>query len=208
MATSVSEDKYYFDYLKRTDKFPQSVYHKAKHNMVRKMFACVSKSALVLDAGCGIGNITSTYCDQYCVIGIDEQFSAVQFAHKSCAGKYVQGSLYQAPFNDNSFDLILFLDAIEHFTEPVSVLKELHRILKPGGTILICTVNYANFLWVILENTWHRFFGGHCKTYRKDIHPTRYTQKLLQEHCSNFFKEMAFEKHILKMELFYMGRKL
>ena len=207
MNLTVEENNYYFEYLKRTDSFPQSVYHKAKHQMVRSTFEKLKSKAKVLDAACGIGNITAAYCQDYDVIGIDEQPSAVEYCRKHAKGRYVHASLYDIPFEDNEFDCILLLDAIEHFTEPVLILKELNRVLKPGGKILICTVNYANPLWFILENTWHRFFGGNCKSYLKDVHPTRYTQKLLREHCSCLFEEEAFEKRILKMELFYIGRK-
>lgn len=200
-------EKYYFEYLKRTDKFPQSVYHRAKHQMVKRMFEELKPGARVLDAACGIGNITAAYCPAYDVVGVDEQLSAIQYCCAHAKGRYVHASLYHIPFGDNEFDLVLLLDAIEHFTEPVRVLHELQRVLRPGAKVLICTVNYANPLWFILENTWHRFFGGTCKSYRKDVHPTRYTQKLLREHCAGLFEEVAFEKRILKMELFYIGRK-
>lgn len=203
----MNNQNYYIEYLKRTDRFPQSLYHKAKYNMVESMFSSLPKGSIVLDAGCGIGNITGKYCNVYSITGIDEQQSAIQYCQRSYSGKYILGGLCNLPFDDNTFDLILFLDTIEHLSKPILALKELARVLKPGSKILICTINYASPLWFILENTWHRFFGGSCKPYSKDVHPTRYTSKLLRGHCNDLFEEVSIQKRIMNMELFYIGKK-
>jgi ubiquinone/menaquinone biosynthesis C-methylase UbiE len=203
----MNNQKYYIEYLKRTDRFPQSLYHKAKHNMVREMFEVLPPGSLVLDAGCGVGNITGKYCDKYVIVGIDEQLPAIQYCHRLQRGTYIQASLYNLPFADNSFDLILFLDTIEHLTQPILALKELARVLKPEAMILICTMNYANPLWFILEHMWHRFFGGRCKPYLKDVHPTQYTIKLLRQHCNGLFESICLHKRVMNMELFCIAKK-
>ncbi|MDD5680288.1 MAG: class I SAM-dependent methyltransferase [Candidatus Omnitrophica bacterium] len=203
----MTEKEYYIEYLKRTAKFPQSVYHRAKHDAVRKIFSNIAINARVLDAGCGIGHITGPYADRYSVFGIDEQESAVQYCCQRWKGTYVQASLYDIPFEDNFFDLIVFLDAIEHLNQPVAALRELARVLKPGASILICTMNYASPLWLILEHTWHRFMGGTCKPYSADVHPTNYTSGLLREHCAGLFEETSLRERIMGMEIFYLGKK-
>lgn len=203
----MSDQGYYFEYLKKTERFPQSIYHRAKHNMVSQMFLHLAPGALVLDAGCGIGNITAKYCSLYSIVGIDEQSSSIKYCQKHCEGKYLQASLYKIPFRDNVFDLVLFLDAIEHIRDPFEVLEELVRVLKPKAKILICTMNYASPLWTILQNSWHRFFGGSCKPYSKEVHPTPYTEKTLRLHCNKFFQEVCLEKLLMGMELFYIGMK-
>ena len=202
----MDNEKYYLEYLKRTDRFPQSIYHKAKHDMVRRMMDLVPPGSFVLDAGCGIGNISGRYGARVSVIGMDEQFSAIRYCHQFYCGKYIQANLYDIPFADHTFDLVLFLDVIEHLTQPVLVLKELARVLKPGATILICTINYANPLWFILENTWHRFLGSSCKPYSKEVHPTRYNTRILRNHCEGLFEEIRLQKRVMKMELFYVGK--
>jgi len=203
----MEEKKYYLEYLKKTDRFPQSIYHTAKHRMVREALGRIPSGSLVLDAGCGIGNITGKYCDAHSVVGIDEQLSAIQCCAKFCHGTYIQGSLYRAPFANNIFDSILFLDAIEHLAQPIRALEELLRVLKPGGLILICTMNYASPLWFVLENTWHRFFGGSCKPYLKNVHPTQYTPLILRQHCEGLFEEIYLQKRVIDMEIFYLGKK-
>ena len=46
-------------------------------------------------------------------------------------------NIYDIPLEKNSFDAILCIEVLEHVTDPVIALKELYRILKPGGVILI-----------------------------------------------------------------------
>ncbi len=204
----MDSQEYYLEYLKKTDRFPQSIYHRAKYDMVRKMFDLLPPGSVALDAGCGIGHITGKYCNTYSIIGIDEQLSAVEYCHRSHCGKYIQTSLYNLPFADNVFDFVLFLDTIEHLSQPMLALKELARVLKPEAMILICTMNYGSPLWFILENTWHRFWGGSCKPYSKDVHPTQYTEKLLRRHCKGLFEEPCLQKRVMSMELFYIGTKI
>lgn len=208
MNSQKKKSKYYLNYLKKTKKFPWSIYHQAKHDMVHKMFISLPKNSRVLDAACGIGHVTGEYCDQYAIYGIDIEASAIQQCRQNYSGDYRRASVYKIPFRNNFFNLILFLDSIEHLTKPVLALKELARVLKSNGKILICTVNYGSPFWLILENSWHRVFGGQCKPFLKDVHPTRYTDKLLRQHTDGLFKEINLEKQVLNMELFYIGKKM
>jgi 2-polyprenyl-3-methyl-5-hydroxy-6-metoxy-1,4-benzoquinol methylase len=203
----MEQNAYYIEYLKRTARFPQSIYHAAKHSMVRRVITALPRNSRILDAGCGIGHISEGYCGEYEIYGLDEQPEAIAYCRQHYHGTYTTGSLYATPFADDFFDAVLFLDAIEHLQQPIPALRELARILKPGGVILICTMNYASPLWFILEHTWHRFFGGTCKPYSKDVHPTPYTGKLLRQHCEGLFKEICIQKRIMGMELFYVGKK-
>ena len=47
------------------------------------------------------------------------------------------------PFEDNSFDVILFLDVIEHLSAPKKCLQEIKRVLRKGGYLVITTPNLA-----------------------------------------------------------------
>ena len=200
--------EYYFDYLLDTEKWPRSVYHAAKHRITAKLVLELPVGSRILDAGCGVGNISGRYCDKYQVFGVDEQEKAIAYCRKHYKGKYVKANLYQRlPFADGYFDLILFHDSIEHFIEPKKVLKQLARVLKKGGKIVVSTINYANPMWLLLENTWHRAVGGDCRTYSKEVHPTRYTDKLLRRHCGELLEEVELRKEMLWMELFFVGKR-
>ena len=60
----MDDKEYYFEYLKKTDKFPQSIYHAAKHDIISEVLERIPLGSSVLDAGCGIGNMTGKYCDR------------------------------------------------------------------------------------------------------------------------------------------------
>lgn len=199
---------YYLNYLIKTQKFPQSLYHRAKYLMTKELIDSLPPGSLILDAACGIGNVSAPYCKNYQVFGIDLQPEAIEYCQKHHGGEYRVADLYEKlPFSSNFFDLVLFHDSIEHFKDPIKALKELARVLKRERKILISTINYTNPLWFILENTWHRLIARSCKTYSKEVHPTRYTETLLRKHTGRFFKEIKMQKRVLGMELFFLGKK-
>jgi len=203
----MKENNYYLEYLKNASRFPRSIYNKGKHDAVRDCLSGLPFGARVLDAGCGLGQVTGKYAGQYRIFGLDDEESAVQYCREHWNGNYVRGGLYDIPFEDNFFDSVVFLDVIEHLKEPVIALRELARVLKPGASILICTINYANLLWSVGEYLWYPLFGGSFKPYSREVHPTRYTDKLLREHCVGLFEEIYLVKRVMRMELFYLGKK-
>lgn len=46
------------------------------------------------------------------------------------------------PFKDNEFDIVIMYSVIEHLQRPVNILLEVHRVLKPGGKVVIITSNF------------------------------------------------------------------
>lgn len=58
------------------------------------------------------------------------------------------------PFKDDSFDVVLFLEVLEHINGPRKTLREIHRVLKRNGILIITTPNVAN-----LKNRVHLFAG-------------------------------------------------
>jgi len=58
---------------------------------------------------------------------------------------------YKFPFKDNSFDLAISLEVIEHLVEPERFLGEIKRILKPKGRLLISTTNISWFGYRLLS---------------------------------------------------------
>lgn len=78
--------------------------------------------------------------------------------------------LEDARFEDNSFDAITLFEVIEHLTDPLSLLKEMKRILKPNGVILISTGNHDSFTVRAIGNRWDYFsisaHGGHISFFK------------------------------------------
>jgi len=68
----------------------------------------------------------------------------------------VHANVTDMPFEDSSFDTVLCLDVLHLVTDPLSAMKEMGRVLKPGGTMIVCVVNTwiddAESIWNIKAN--------------------------------------------------------
>ena len=89
-----------------------------------------SKSSVILDVGCGTGEISlEMQRSGYEIKGVDFSAVAIEIASKAgldCQVVDVDGGL---PFGDNSMDGIWATDCIEHVFDPIFVLREMNRVL-------------------------------------------------------------------------------
>jgi len=58
----------------------------------------------------------------------------------------IQGDAQNLPFADDSFDVVVSCETIEHLPDVKSAVREMHRVTRPGGKLLLTTPNYANFM--------------------------------------------------------------
>jgi len=121
----------------------ESIHSEYQRGYIKKEFPCVGKK--ILDAGCGTGRIGSLFVKDHEVWGVDFSIHAVTVAMKRGLKGVVSDIEDAIPFGDEIFDLVLLIEVIEHVFDPFSLLKELHRVLKPGG-MLICSVPNSSIL--------------------------------------------------------------
>lgn len=114
-----------------------------------------------LEIGCGDGAtlawLRSTKACAY-TVGVEYFPGAAEKARPHCDDLYVgpvEGHI--ARFDNESFDVVLCLDVLEHLAEPWFILKEIQRLLRPGG-ILICSLpnirHVSVLLPLIFRNQW------------------------------------------------------
>jgi SAM-dependent methyltransferase len=110
---------------------------------------------IVLDAGTGIGYLLNYLCEPGIRgVGVDFSPAALRLAKKEYAHlDFFREDLGSLSFKDNSFDRILCYNVIEHMRDQERLLRELHRVLKPGGMAVIGTnmkYSVCNLLYKLL----------------------------------------------------------
>lgn len=97
----------------------------------------------ILDVGCGSAWVAQTFCPKgYHVISMDISLKNTSEALKRNPAKThmaVVADAYFQPFADNSIDVIIASEIIEHIEDPKKFMESLLRVLKPGGEIIVTT---------------------------------------------------------------------
>src|SRR4051812_7723801 len=109
----------------------------------------------VADLGCGEGYLTiETAHWARRVIAVDRSTSVLTQSKAMAARRKVRnirwrrGELERLPLDDRSCDIALFSQALHHATDPKAALLEAHRILRPGGKVLVLDLREHDEAWV------------------------------------------------------------
>jgi SAM-dependent methyltransferase len=100
----------------------------------------------ILDAGCGSGRNMVELARRGTVTGIELSEASARLARERDVGEVVTDSVVEMPFADDSFEMALCLDVIEHLEDDIAALRELRRVVVPGGALLV-TVPAYQWLW-------------------------------------------------------------
>lgn len=122
----------------------------------------------VLEIACGLGGfVRQLTCAGAHVTGCDFSLTALRVAHGklpavegNASAVLVQGDAARLPFADNSFDLVVSCETIEHVPDVEAAVQEMHRVTKSGGKLYLTTPNYLNLM-------------GLYDLYARVRHPTR-----------------------------------
>lgn len=100
----------------------------------------------VLDVGCGTGQAMLQLIRKADVElhGIDVSADMLAVAKKKLYGKEVrltEASVYKIPYPDNHFDYLVSTEMFHHLGSPIRALKEMRRVLKRGGVLILTDVN-------------------------------------------------------------------
>ena len=109
-------------------------------------------SKFILDIGCESGNIASPMAsDRYHLILMDvdrKMLSSIRSNAKNVLMTCLTGDIYTVPFKDGAIDRIICTEVLEHLTDPEKAIREIGRILKPGGRVVISVPNDRLILWI------------------------------------------------------------
>lgn len=120
----------------------------AKIAYVRQYLDRLPPATRVLDAGCGEGVLVEAYAGRLAIEGVDANYESSHVR---------RGSLLALPWDAASFDRALCLDVLEHlaYADQPRALAELHRVVRPGGELLVSVPNLAH-----LQSRVHFLLGG------------------------------------------------
>ena len=119
--------------------------------------------ARVLDVGCGGGRYLLFLRDRgYEVAGVEPNAQAAQVLREAFDLEVHAGDLQSAGLPDASFDVITFWWVLEHTHHPVDVLREAHRLLRPGGRVVVALQNFDSLARRVFGADWHHIdIPGH-----------------------------------------------
>jgi SAM-dependent methyltransferase len=114
----------------------------------------------ILDVGCGTGAnllMLSKYGDAE---GVDVSEDALAFCRERGLDKVRLGAGEELPYEDATFDLVTAFDVVEHMDDDLAGLREMRRVLRPGGRVLLFVPTFM-FLWGVQDDVSH-----HRRRYR------------------------------------------
>jgi SAM-dependent methyltransferase len=114
----------------------------------------------ILDVGCGTGAnllMLSQYGDAE---GVDVSEDALAFCRERGLDKVRLGAAEELPYEDGTFDLVTALDVVEHLDDDLAGLREMRRVLRPGGRVLLFVPTFM-FLWGLQDDV-----SNHRRRYR------------------------------------------
>lgn len=110
--------------------------------LVRR-YAPPTSGSSVLEMGCGLGHLLGLLQDGYRCVGIDIAAYSIEQLKINApkAEGYVQDATDLARFGAGEFSAVVALHLVEHLPDPASTIRQVNRILKPGGLFLFATPN-------------------------------------------------------------------
>jgi SAM-dependent methyltransferase len=162
-GTSYETDEYFVDknrYLESWGKFCLLF-----DGLLDKITA-FKKTGLFLDVGCGVGCLLNCAKERgFTAQGVEISPWAAGFAREKTGLDVVTGSLEEAAYHSDMFDVVVVNHVLEHVPDPGTLLREIQRIVKPDGLVVVGVPNAGSIMarlagaqWASLrpeEHRWH-----------------------------------------------------
>jgi SAM-dependent methyltransferase len=176
---------------------PQRWWQRRRHRIVNELLGDLHPR---LDAGCGSSRIIQSDPSS---IALDVEIAKLRFLRDSNPRR-VRGSTLQLPFPDGHFAAVLSSQVIEHIPLSPGLFRELHRVLAPGGTLVIGTPDYGRASWRVIESLYRWILPNAYG----DEHITHYTRHSLLEQLADSGFAIRRYRYVFWSELIVQCEKL
>jgi ubiquinone/menaquinone biosynthesis C-methylase UbiE len=119
--------------MPRTEPFLEPILRKMR---LKRVVSCIPKNAVLLDVGCGTSAafLKAISPDIKQGFGVDFKVDDTQFNNIKTTQLRLDNKL---PFEDSTFDVVTMLAVLEHIEKDQEILREIYRVLVPGGKLII-----------------------------------------------------------------------
>ncbi len=176
-------------------------FEKSLRQLAKKYAIPLTKKTKILDIGCAGGAfLKAAHNLGLATKGIEPNKWLSEYAREHYKLDVQAGVLADFRFDDNSFDVITLWDVIEHVPNPEFELNEIHRVLKPGGLLIINYPDHVSLPARLLGRNWPFWLS---------VHLTYYTPETIKKHLVKCgFAVEAIDPHWQTLELGYVLQRM
>jgi ubiquinone/menaquinone biosynthesis C-methylase UbiE len=166
-----------------------------KRNLEKAIRRVFLPGSSLLHAGCGSGQVDTDIQNEMKITALDISKGALGLYSRNNknAAAIVHVSIFDLPFPDATFDGIYNLGVMEHFTENeiTRILRELRRVLKPSGKIVLFWP-HARSTSVLFLRLCHQFLRSAMKS-DKQLHPPEISHMQSRRHAQKILASAGLE---------------
>ncbi len=135
-------------------------------NSAAYLLPCLEPGSSIVDVGCGPGTITIDLAERVApghVVGLDREPAILETARTNAVQRGVSnvefriGDVYALDFADDSVDVVHAHQVLQHLSDPVTAMREMARIGRPGGTVAVRDADYAAMAWAPADSRLDRW---------------------------------------------------
>jgi 2-polyprenyl-3-methyl-5-hydroxy-6-metoxy-1,4-benzoquinol methylase len=142
-----------------------------------------SKCGMLLDVGCGDGSfLRLAKQNGWVVNGTECSEHAAKFAGERLGIHVFHGELAAAGYPEGSYDVVTMWHVLEHVTNPMVYLREIHRILKPSGLLVLAVPNVDD---LVMQAAYRLWKGRKMKLFSpldREVHLYHFSPKTLRNY--------------------------
>lgn len=163
--------------------------HKFINKFSYKLTIAPQIDGKILDIGCGDGKLLfKLKKDGWRTYGVETSELAAEYAQNKYDIEIFNGTVEEAQFEDETFDVVILNHVLEHLSDPTATLNEINRIMAEGGILAVGIPNAGSFE--------AKFFKKYWTAWELPRHLYHFTP----ETASSLLEKTGFEEQIIKFD--------